>query len=740
MGRRLVVDTETDGLLYQLSMIHNIGIKDYDTGEKFMFTSRKGNIKEGVAMMEEAEAIIGHNILGFDLKAVDKVYPDFNFEGIVKDTLIISRLLWSNRADLDMKLIRAGTLEGKHMGRHSLESWGDRLGDPKGDFSQWCKDRDIDPWGDWGWEGTYDFKGKTIKEKGCEDRIIEPEVIQWSDVYDMRTDYCDQDVDVCHLLFDYELDTIDLWDMPSLPSYIEHRFEEIMQFCQEDGFPLNREKAEDLERDILEHLEDFQQQCAEAFPPAYVPQDGYMLASEVQDKYDHLIAKQDERVLKANQRGKTIKTYTYQPLLDFIAFIEEEEMTELPRISVAARTSKVTHKFPDGSTLKHVVEAGTVKTKVLYKEFNPNSRPQIIEKLVDLGWEPEEYTPAGNPSTAGDILEVAANLIPICKPIAGGLKCTNIKGYIRSKEDKKDKKGWLDVVGADGNIHARTVHIGATTHRVAISRPNTGQIPAIEMHPKGHENEGEYIKGFEGGWGYECRDCFEAPEGWVLLGTDLAGIEVRLLAEEMKEFDGGEYIDEVLDGDIHTKNQEAAELPTRGKAKTFLYAVIYGIGALKLGGSLDPSLDEQGKIKLGKSSKKKFFRTIPAAKKTIKKYEKQSKRGYIDGLDGRRIPVDSGHKALNYKLQNGGALIAKLWTIYVFDALLEEGYKPGYDGDFAIAAFVHDELQIPCRTEEIAERAGQITTEQSLIVGQFFGISIPIESNYKIGKSWAETH
>lgn len=997
MGRRLTIDLEGDGLLHQLTVFHNLGIKDYDTEEKFMFTSRDGNIDEGVAMVEEAEVIIGHNVLGYDLKAIEKLYPDFMYEGKVRDTLIISRLLWSNRADLDMKLVRYGTLEGRHMGRHGLESWGDRLGYPKGDFSQWCEDRELNPWEEFPWEGEFVFEGRTIKKKDHEDRIIDAGVWLWSEIYDMRTAYCEQDVDVAERLFDFELDTMDSWGMADFSVYLEHRFEELMGFCQSDGFPLNKEKAEALEIDIQEHLTDFNEQCAEAFPAEYVPQDGLMFMQDVCNKRDVLNDKQDARVLAAHQKGKTIKTNDYRLLDEFIQFLEDEEVEELPAVTVAARSSTVTHKFPDGTSMKCFIEAGTVKTKIEYKEFNPNSRKQIVAKLMDLGWEPEVYTDAGNPSTKGDILEEAAAIIPICTPIAGGLKCTKIKGYIRSKEGAKAQNGWLNVLSKEGKIHSRTVHIGATTHRVAISKPNIGQIPAIDEYPKDHEKAGEYIMGFEGGWGYECRECFEAPEGWTLMGTDLKGIEVRLLAEEMSEFDNGEYIDVVLDGDIHAKNQEAADLPTRGDAKTFLYScvtmdttiltdegwksyeeieigdlaltynqkdkvkewkpildkvyypdaeviemshsqsfkvkttpnhrwfvnkrrrsgdsrrpymtekvettyeintesniinnapmrdnrnledysfdrinnrpkyevnwideimkmsipqmnsflvgfmladgnyqyghaaksnghwkwsqntgniqeaallatylchdgrvhvstrndtpsqmkvahlnnkghttgqklkkitlenqpvwcvktenesfvmrqgdcititgnTIYGIGNLALGGRLNPKLNQGDKTKLGKSSKKKFFKAIPAAKKCIKKFEKESKNGYITGVDGRRVPVDSGHKALNYRLQNAAAIIAKLWTIYVYDALLDEDFEAGYDGDFVIAAFVHDELQIPCRTEEIAIRAGEIALEQALIVGEFFGIGIPIEASYKIGKSWAETH
>lgn len=992
MTTTYIFDAETDGLLRQLTKFHCLAIEKYETGEKWFFDERSGNLEEGIHMLQDADVLVGHNILGFDLKAIEKVYPWFETDAKIRDTIILSRLLWADRDKLDIKLIASGILEGKHMGKHGLASWGQRLGYPKGDFSDWCEDRGIDPWGDWGWEGSHTY----TDEDGVEQTVL------FADVYEYRNEYCRQDVEVTSKLTDHILDTIDRWEAGDFPIFLEHRFEELMLDVQSDGFHLDVPKTELLLEDITKHLDKFHKECAEAFPAAWSP---VKLAGSLEFNKEATVLhqKQEKRIQAAEAKGaKTPVTYDYKALLTpmYELLKAEEESpnpTQMGQIKISARSARRTHKFPDGTEHKFMMEAGTCYTPIVFKEFNPNSRQQIVEKLLELGWEPEKYTPAGNPSTEGDILEHAAAEIPVARPIAGGLKCTKIKGYLKSPETKKAKTGWLDIVSKQSKIHARIVHIGAVTHRVSLSRPNIGQIPSVTMK-KGDDGVEHVVRGFEGGWGWECRDVFIPPKGWLMMGCDLSGIEVRLFAEEMRKFDGGEYADIVLDGDVHTKNQEAAGLETRAASKTFLYACVpmdtecltaegwkkyhelqegeliltynsdkgikewkpllekvkyedadvvemshshsfsvrstpnhrwfvrkrrrsgdhrkpymvptvettcqintesniivnapfvdnrnlpeydfgrfndkpkydtdwvqevlkmsvpemksflagfsvadgsyqygnekgtnghwkwsqnfgniqeaallasylvhdgyvnvrsrfdtptpmksahlnnkghitgqrlvkknlekqdvwcvrteneswvmrqgdvititgntlYGIGDLKLGKSLSSGTisDMQAK-NIGKAAKNKFFKAIPAARKVIRHYEREAKNGYVTAIDGRRVPCDSGHKALNSRLQNAGALIAKLWTVYFYDAMVDAGYTPGYDGDFVIVAFVHDELQTCCRTREIAEHAGRIAEEQALKAGQFFGIVTPTAAEHKIGNSWAETH
>jgi len=102
-------------------------------------------------------------------------------------------------------------------------------------------------------------------------------------------------------------------------------------------------------------------------------------------------------------------------------------------------------------------------------------------------------------------------------------------------------------------------------------------------------------------WGEECRSLFIATEGYVLVGVDASGLELRCLAHYTYPFDGGRYTEAILNGDVHTTNQEAAGLPDRDKAKTFIYALIYGAGEAKLGSIID------GDFMAGRTLKNRFF-------------------------------------------------------------------------------------------------------------------------------------
>ena len=121
-------------------------------------------------------------------------------------------------------------------------------------------------------------------------------------------------------------------------------------------------------------------------------------------------------------------------------------------------------------------------------------------------------------------------------------------------------------VGKGGVIHGRVNHMGAVTSRCTHSDPNVAQVPSTGA-----------------AFGKECRELFHAPEGYSLLGADASGLELRCLAHYMNRYDGGAYGKEILSGDIHTANQNAAGLETRPQAKTFIYGFLYGAGNEKIG-------------------------------------------------------------------------------------------------------------------------------------------------------------
>jgi DNA polymerase I-like protein with 3'-5' exonuclease and polymerase domains len=198
----------------------------------------------------------------------------------------------------------------------------------------------------------------------------------------------------------------------------------------------------------------------------------------------------------------------------------------------------------------------------------------------------------------------------------------------------------------------------------------------------------------------------------------------------MALYDGGAYGKEVLDGDIHTANQQAAGLPTRNNAKTFIYGFLYGAGDAKIGSIIGKGAKE------GKKIKNKFLAKTPALKKLRDAVGSAAERGWIKGLDGRRIPVRHAHASLNTLLQSAGAIICKRWYIEIVNALQAEGYT---EGDVAIVAFVHDEVQVQVK-KGIEEKVGAIITQAMRDTERYYNFRCALDSEYKVGANWADTH
>jgi hypothetical protein len=131
----LIFDIETDGLLFNVTTIHCLVIHDLDTKETYSYndTGNQEPISRGLQRLQDADCIIGHNILGYDCPVLHKLYPWFVEPGIVVDTLLLSRLYHADMMNLDKRHLWKG-MPLKLYGKHSLESYGYRLNEFKGSF------------------------------------------------------------------------------------------------------------------------------------------------------------------------------------------------------------------------------------------------------------------------------------------------------------------------------------------------------------------------------------------------------------------------------------------------------------------------------------------------------------------------------------------------------------------------------------------------------------------------------
>jgi DNA polymerase I-like protein with 3'-5' exonuclease and polymerase domains len=292
---------------------------------------------------------------------------------------------------------------------------------------------------------------------------------------------------------------------------------------------------------------------------------------------------------------------------------------------------------------------------------------------------------------------------------------------------------WLKLVEDDHRIHGYVNTIGTVTGRMTHSGPNVAQVPAVGAP-----------------YGAECRNLFKPRPGWKLVGCDASGLELRCLAHYMAKYDKGKYVKVILEGDIHTENQHAAELPERSQAKRFIYAFLYGAGD-ELLGEITVSQEEimeaknnggnkavkKLKIKHGKALRAKFLSKTPALKALKSRVEKVAKmRGTLKGLDGRDLKVRAIYSSLNTLLQSAGALVMKK-ALVIMDNEMMNKYTPGKDYEFV--GNIHDEVQIECRPE-IAEDIGEIARIGIVKAGKEFGFRCPLDGEFKIGESWKETH
>ena len=353
-------------------------------------------------------------------------------------------------------------------------------------------------------------------------------------------------------------------------------------------------------------------------------------------------------------------------------------------------------------------KAGCTMTKVKVIEFNPGSRQHIASRLIKkYNWKPVVYTPAGTPQVDEKVLSTLK--YPEVPKLMEYLLVNK-----RISQLAEGRFAWLKLE-KNGRIHGRVNTMGAISGRCTHSTPNLAQVPSINSE-----------------FGKECRELFVASKGMSFVGADASGIELRCLAHYMARWDGGAYVDEILNGDIHTANQKAAGLPTRNQAKTFIYGLLYGAGNQKIGEIVGKGAH------VGKKLRDKFMAALPAYKNLVERVKAVAQeKGFLIGLDGRQLIIRSVHAALNQLLQGAGAVIMKQSMINFHSVMKSKGFTHGVE--YKQVLFVHDELQCEC-LPEIAEIVGESLVEGMRMTTQDFNMKCPIDGEFKIGINWAETH
>jgi DNA polymerase I len=340
--------------------------------------------------------------------------------------------------------------------------------------------------------------------------------------------------------------------------------------------------------------------------------------------------------------------------------------------------------------------------KDIVTPFNAGSRQQIAERLEKLGVKFTKKTEKG--AVIVDETVLASIALPEARLLSEYLMLQKRVAQIGS---------WLEEVKDTGRVHGSVITNGAVTGRMTHSSPNMAQVP----------NKGSP-------YGEDCRELWIVDDGNVLVGADASGLELRMLAHYMKD---DAYIKTVCEGsskdgtDVHTQNQKAAGLATRDEAKTFIYAFLYGAGSEKIGKIVG------GNARDGQKLIESFLSNTPALKTLRNNVSKYASKGFVPGLDGRKIWVRSEHSAVNSLLQGAGAIVMKQALVLLDQELRKKKVWYGF------CVNVHDEWQIETK-EKDGELVGKLAVQSIQKAGELLGLRCPVSGEFNIGKTWRDTH
>lgn len=681
----LITDIETNGLLDDVSKFHCAVIYNSETNEytKYRPSDFESYINDLLKEIKKDGLIVFHNGYKYDVPVIEKLAKlqlnlDVKFPQVnILDTLVLTRLVYANLNDIDAGLTRSGKLAGSLFGSHSLEAWGYRMGEMKGEYK-------------------HDFN-ESLEEQGIE----YVQGMEWNTFNEDMMDYNVQDVVVTKKLYEKiisneyyftdisnkelgESESLRFW-RGSLPCIeLEHKVAWLLAKTERNGYPVDSNKMEKLYGELAARRSDLLLKLVDTFGSWYEPSGG-------KDYFKHpttgkpCVNKPKVVYPKVNRKGY-LKDCPYTPI-------------------------------------KHVT-------------FNPSSRQHITKVLLKHGWKPTEFTPNGAPKVDDEILEH----VKVDNPEAQAC-INLISEYLmlqkRIGQISEGNNGWLRMIKKDGRIHGSVNPNGAVTGRATHSNPNIAQVPSVsalygkecrELFGATYNKSGEdwYQVGVDAsGLELRCLSHFLYPYdngayADVVLNGDIhtenqkaAGLPTR---NNAKTFiygflygAGASKIGEIVNGTA----KEGKELITNFLSK--MPAIV--------------SLRDAIQNSLVKSSQ------WVAGTQRI-----QWKRKYIKGLDGRKVNIRSPHAALNSVLQSAGAILCKYWIVETERLLLDKGYKHGWDGDFAYMAWVHDEIQVAARTKEIAEDIVKLSQQAMRNTGDYFKFRCQLDTDGKIGKNWADCH
>ena len=342
------------------------------------------------------------------------------------------------------------------------------------------------------------------------------------------------------------------------------------------------------------------------------------------------------------------------------------------------------------------------KTQVTLKNME-----EVKEYLYTIGWKPDDW----NYKKVGyEFHRTSPKLTTTSLELLGDVG-KDIDRYYTTRSRKSILEGWIEAV-KDGRLHGKMWVIGTPTFRAR--HEVITNLPTVEA-----------------AWGKEMRSLFICEEGYRVVGADSAGNQMRALCHYIGD---DSFTKEVTSGDIHSYNANILG-SSRGDAKRWLYAYLFGGGGKKLGTILTGKPDD----KAGNESKAKYQSAIPGLGKIKAKLDtifQKTKNGYgnafVPALDGRRVYVNSAHQSLNYLLQSAEAITCKAAVGYAMRKIGEEKL------DAYPVIFYHDEMAWVAK-ESDAERVKDICIESFREAPKDFNVTC-MDGDGVIGSCYADVH
>lgn len=505
--------------------------------------------------------------------------------------------------------------------------------------------------------------GHSLGEWGVKIGYEKLDFHEWGRYSEEMAVYCERDVDICHAIFVRITRVLKRIGFSEKACYIQHHISHIIERQHRNGFYFNGQEALVLYQRLRKREEELQDAVREVFPP--------------------------ERVL-VRERETRVKSggFAAQYLRDKETLIVRESM--------------------DGTRYR------------AYKDvpFNLGSSKQRADKLTELGWVPDERTPKGQPKVTEKSLVKFAEEHDIPQ-VALITKWMAVNG--RANMINTWLENWNDI---DSCIHGKL--FVADTLRFRHQAPNTANVPAVRVKEikddAGRVIEKRVLLGEEGYYTYEARDLWTARPDRVLVGTDAAGLELRMLAHYLNR---PAFTEQVVNGDPHQYNADLAGV-TRPRAKTLLYAIQYGAQAGKVAQIIEGTREE------GAIMRQQFLDRLGISG-VMNDAVREQETGRVWLVDGSGVVCPSPHAALNYKLQGGGARVMAQGAIFLEGYIRRAGLDSFKVGD------IHDEWQYDVAPEDAREHA-RLSVQAIRDAGEELNLNVPLDGTAQEGRTWAETH